>query len=385
MGPDISKAIGADLGKSDFANWLFEIRAMEREIEHALKHLKSWMRDESVDTPFIIGPAQSYLQKEPLGVVAVLGSWNYPLATALGPVISAIAAGNCVLLKPSEMAANTANAVFTLFQRFLDRNTLQCVKGAVNVAIRTTNTPVDLIIFTGSTEKGRLVAAAAAKNLVPCILELGGKCPLIVDEGCNLAYAAEKVAAMAFMNSGQLCIRCDYILVHNNLADSFLNKLKANMQSIYKKGTDRATLGNCINDFHQERCIKLLEDHQGTLIEGNPDTGEDKNLIPSVVLNPSLEAPLMKEEIFGPILPVFTYKNIGEAIEFIGKLDKPLAVYYFGKNSMSNPNLVRVKNETTSGAFLVNDIAIHFLNADTPFGGVGASGYGRCHGYEGFK
>lgn len=129
----------------------------------------------------------------------------------------------------------------------------------------------------------------------------------------------------------------------------------------------------------------MLEDHQGTLIEGNPDTGEDKNLIPSVVLNPSLEAPLMKEEIFGPILPVFTYKNIGEAIEFIGKLDKPLAVYYFGKNSMSNPNLVRVKNETTSGAFLVNDIAIHFLNADTPFGGVGASGYGRCHGYEGFK
>ena len=189
---------------------------------------------------------------------------------------------------------------------------------------------------------------------------------------------------MAFMNSGQLCIRSDYILVHNNLADSFLTKLKANIERIYKKGADRATLGKCVNDFHKNRCCQLLEDHGGVMIEGNPNASEDKNLLPTVLLNPSLEAPVMKEEIFGPILPVYTYKNIGEAIEFIGKLDKPLAVYYFGKNSRWNANLTRVKEETTSGAFLVNDIAIHFLNAATPFGGVGASGYGRCHGHEGF-
>lgn len=263
-------------------------------------------------------------------------------------------------------------------------NCYQCVNGAVNVAIRTTTTPVDLIIFTGSTEKGRLVAAAAAKNLVPCILELGGKCPSIIDESCNLDYSAGKIAAMAFMNSGQLCIRSDYILVHNNLADKFLTKLKAAMNGIYKNGTDRATLGKCINSFHLERCCNLLADHGGTLIEGNANASNDKNLLPTVILNPSIDAPVMKEEIFGPILPVYTYKNIGEAIEFIGKLDKPLAVYYFGKNSWSNKNLMRVKNETTSGAFLVNDIAIHFLNADTPFGGVGASGYGRCHGHQGW-
>ena len=156
------------------------------------------------------------------------------------------------------------------------------------------------------------------------------------------------------------------------------------MEKIYQNGTQKATLGKCINQFHHDRCCELLADHGGTLIEGNANANFDKNLLPTVILNPSLDSQLMKEEIFGPILPVFTYKNIQEAIEFINKMDKPLAVYYFGRNSWGNPNLMRLKNETSSGAFLVNDIAVHFLNADTPFGGVGGSGYGRCHGKEGF-
>jgi aldehyde dehydrogenase (NAD+) len=202
MSADLSKAVTADLAKDDFSNWLFEVRMLEREIEHGLKHLKGWMKDECVDTPLMLGPAKSYLQKEPLGVVAVLGSWNYPLATALGPVISAILAGNCVILKPSEMAPYTAKAVKTLFARFLDLSAYQCINGGVNVAIRTTSSKVDLIIFTGSTEKGKLVAGAAAKNLVPCILELGGKCPMIIDESCDLAYSCKKAAAMGFLNSG---------------------------------------------------------------------------------------------------------------------------------------------------------------------------------------
>ena len=153
---------------------------------------------------------------------------------------------------------------------------------------------------------------------------------------------------------------------------------------MYAKGTKKATLGKVINKFHKDRCCKLLEDHGGTLIEGNGNANLDKNLLPTVILNPSPDSQLMKEEIFGPILPVFTYKNIQEAIDFIHRIDKPLAVYYFGHNSSSNPSLRRLKEETSSGAFLVNDIAIHFLNADTPFGGVGGSGYGRCHGKEGF-
>ena len=156
------------------------------------------------------------------------------------------------------------------------------------------------------------------------------------------------------------------------------------MDKMYSNGSNKATLGRPINDFHKDRCCELLADHGGTLIEGNANANLDKKLLPTVILNPSLDSDLMKEEIFGPILPIFTYKTIQEAVDFINKLDKPLAVYYFGKNSWSNPNLMRLKNETSSGAFLVNDIAVHFLNADTPFGGVGGSGYGRCHGREGF-
>jgi len=306
---DLSKAVTADLAKDDFSNWLFEIRMLEREIEHCLKHLKGWMKDECVNTPLMLGPAKSYLQKEPLGVVAVLGSWNYPLATSIGPVISAIAAGNCVILKPSEMAPYTAVVVKTLFARFLDLTAYKCINGGVNVAIRTTSSLVDLIIFTGSTEKGKLVAMSAAKNLVPCILELGGKCPMIIDESCDLEYTAKKAAAMGFLNSGQLCIRSDYILVHTTLADKFLTKLKANMDKIYSNGS-KATLGKVINNFHLERCCKLLADHGGTVIEGNANANQDKNLLPTVILNPNINSPLMKEEIFGPILPVFTYRNI---------------------------------------------------------------------------
>ncbi len=172
--------------------------------------------------------------------------------------------------------------------------------------------------------------------------------------------------------------------MHNNVSEKFLTKLKEAIDSLYKEGTKKATLGKCINKFHHDRCCQLLADHGGTMIVGNPNAPADNNIMPSVILNPLLDSALMKDEIFGPILPVFTYKNIGEAIEFVNKLEKPLAVYYFGRNSWSNPNLMRVKEETSSGAFLVNDIAVHFLNADTPFGGVGGSGYGRCHGKEGF-
>ena len=207
---------------------------------------------------------------------------------------------------------------------------------------------------------------------------------MIVDESCDLEFSAMKAAAMGFLNSGQLCIRSDYVLVHTTLADKFATKLKAHMTSLYKDGTQRATLGRVVNDFHKDYKCKMLANHGGTVIHGNGNAHVDGNLVPTVILNPSLDSQLMKEEIFGPILPMFTYKNIEEAVAFINKLDKPLAVYYFGKNSSSNRNLMAVKEQTSSGAFLVNDIAVHFLNPYTPFGGVGASGYGRCHGKEGF-
>ena len=384
MEQELNQAVAADLGKGSFVNWMLDIRIVEREIEHALKHLKSWMKDECVDTALMIGPGKSYIQKEPLGIVAVLGTWNFPIATSLGPVVNAISAGNCVLFKPSELAPHSAVVMKSLFQKYLNANAFQCVNGAVQVAIKVTSAPVDLIIFTGSTRTGKLIAQAAAKNLTPCVLELGGKCPVVIDETADMNYTASKIAAMGFVNSGQLCIRSDYILVQNSLAEKFLSKLKAEVTRIYKDGADKASLGRPINDFHKNRCCDLLADHGGTVITGNANASRDKNLTPTIILNPVLDSPVMQDEIFGPILPVLTYKTLDEAIETIKSLDKPLAVYYFGKNSSSNKNLKRLRAETSSGAFLVNEIAVQYFNADTPFGGVGGSGYGRSHGKEGF-
>ena len=210
---DVDEALTKDLGKGAFENWLCELNGMNREIQHTLKHLSTWMKDEPADTPFMIGPGQSSIVREPLGVVAILGSWNYPLVTSISPLIAAIAAGNCALFKPSEFAPHTAIVCRRLFARFLDTSAFQCLIGQVEVAKKMTSSKVDLIIFTGSTEKGKLVAASAAKNLVPCILELGGKSPLVVDASADIEFAAMKVAALSFMNSGQLCIRPDYVLV----------------------------------------------------------------------------------------------------------------------------------------------------------------------------
>lgn len=212
MTNEIDEALTKDLGKSKFVNWLCEIHNVVRDIEHSIETLADCMKEECVDTPFMLGPGKSYVLKEPLGVVAVLGSWNYPLVTSLGPVINAMAAGNCVILKPSEIAPYSSRIMKKLFTFHLDSSAYTCVQGAVQVAIRATSSPVDLIIFTGSTEKGKLVAAAAAKNLVPCILELGGKSPVVVDKSADIEFAGMKLAQGAFMNSGQLCIRSDYVL-----------------------------------------------------------------------------------------------------------------------------------------------------------------------------
>ena len=290
MQADFDKALTQDLGKDTFVNWVLEFTACIRECDDAISNLKSWMKDECVHTPMLVGPGKSYIQNEPMGVVVVLGSWNYPIGTLIPPVISAIAAGNAVVAKPSEMAPWTAQITKRLFGRNMDTNCYQCVNGGVEIAKRSTSTPSDLIVFTGSTEKGKLVASSAAKNLVPCILELGGKCPFIVDKGCDLDYAANKCATVGFMNSGQLCIRSDYVLIESSLANPFIAKLK---EYIKKGFSDKSALGNVINQFHHDRLCKLMADHQGAVVVGNANASEDKNLTPSVILNPSPDSPIM--------------------------------------------------------------------------------------------
>jgi len=241
---------------------------------------------------------------------------------------------------------------------------------------------VDLIIFTGSSEKGRLIAAAASKNLTPCILELGGKCPVVVDSSADIEFAATKVSLNAFMNSGQTCIRPDYCLVQYELVNSFMEQLQKQMKLMYDK--DKNFIGRVVNQFHTNRLCKLLADHKGTVTIGNAAAHEDGKLIPTVVLNPAEDCAMMNEEIFGPILGVFTYKNLDEAIKLINSKPKALAVYYFGTNSNKNVNLNKLMRETSSGAFCVNEMCFQMYNPDLPFGGVGEAGNGRLHGKNGF-
>lgn len=225
-----------DLKKNEFANWTFEIHMILRDAQHTADHLKEWMKDESVDTPLLIGPAKSSIMCEPLGVAGIMGSWNYPYLTTIMPLVAVIAAGNCAVIKPSEMSPHSSLMVKRLVIRHLDSNCYKVVEGAVNVAIKMTSTKFDQIIFTGSTEKGKLVAKAAAENLVPCLLELGGKSPCIIDKGCDVEFAAWKLAFMSFLNSGQTCIRPDYVLIDYSLVNEFVEHMKKAMDKWYDGG-----------------------------------------------------------------------------------------------------------------------------------------------------
>jgi len=338
MTPEFDKSMNIDLGKDSFVNFLFEINLLLREIDHYIEHLAVYMEDECVNTPMTIGPGKSYIQKEPLGVVVVFGTWNFPLFVSLGPMINALAAGNAVVLKPSELCYHTSKLLEKLFSQYLDEDSYQVVNGEVNVAIRASQTKSDMIIFTGSTDKGKMVAKAAAENLVPVILELGGKCPMIVDTSADIDYAAVKMPASAFQNSGQVCIRTDYAFVHESLIDEFMKKMLIAAEAITEGGKFKQLLGHVINKESTQRLCSLLDpaEHKGKVLYGNPNAYKDGNLTPTVVLNPSKDSLMMQNEIFGPILPVFTYKHFDEVISHINAGTKPLAVYYYGTNSLSN-------------------------------------------------
>lgn len=356
---------------------------MEKKIDHCLEHLKEWMADESVDTPMLLGPAKSRIVWEPFGVALIMGSWNFPFFTTIGPLIYAIAAGNCAIIKPSEMSPQCSRIMKRLLTRHLDSQAYACIEGAVQVAIAITSKPFDVICFTGSTEKGKLVAAAAAKNLVPCVLELGGKSPTVVDETADIDFAARKVAWGRYANAGQICVAPDYVLVHEKVTSKFNDLLKKYIKEFWDEGRNVKDAGRAITDWHQKRLCGMLKDHGGEVIQGNANAHEDFNLTSTVVMNPNPESAMMKEEIFGPILPVFKFSKIEEAIQKINEGDKPLVLYYFG--ATFGKNKTRIERETSSGGYVVNDVLVHLLNPDLPFGGVGMSGYGKYHGKAGFQ
>ena len=382
--PKFAEAAQKDLGYTEFANKLLSIQISLADMEHSLKHFEKWIKHTPVDTPLFIGPGKSYIVPEPFGVCLVMSAWNYPVFTALPPVASAIAAGNCVVMKPSELSPCTSNVLKELFDKYLDKDCYQCIEGQIETSKAIVKERWDLIIFTGSPEKGRLIARAAAENLTPCILELGGKNPCIVDQDADIENAALRVIQGRFTNSGQTCTAPDYVFIHKKIKDKVVAKFIEKVKDFFTdKPENSLDLVKIVSPNHVNRLEDLIkENHGGKILIGGTCDASNRFVHPTLIDNPKMDSRMMKEEIFGPILPIFEFDDIDYVIKFIKERPKPLALYYFG--GIFNKNKHRFVKETSSGSIAINESLFQVLNPELPFGGIQNSGHMSLHGKFGF-
>jgi aldehyde dehydrogenase (NAD+) len=374
-------ALQADLGKSSFQGYTSEFGLVQTEIRHALRHLRRWAAPQRCRTPWFVAPARGWVQFEPFGVALILGPWNYPVQLLLVPLVSAIAAGNCVVLKPSELAPRTAEAITELIRDCLDERLVTVVNGGAEVAEALLRERFDKIFFTGSTRVGRLVMAAAANHLTPATLELGGKCPAIVCADAPVDLAARRIAWGKFMNAGQTCVAPDFVLVAREARDPFVAAMKRVLHEFY--GDDPARCedyGRIVNQTHFERLVTYLSD--GKIAHGGRHDVKDLFIAPTILADVSPDAAVMQEEIFGPVLPVLAFDKLDDAVALLREKPTPLALYVFTRNRATQ---TRVLAEARSGGACVNDVVSHMIGAGLPFGGLGASGMGAYHGRAGFE
>jgi aldehyde dehydrogenase (NAD+) len=375
----IVDALKADLNKPIFETYASEIFIL-KEIDYAIKHIKSWTKPKSVEVPIEQFPASALIYPEPLGVVLIIGSWNYPVNVILGPLVGAIAAGNCAILKPSELALNTSHLLAGIFQKNFDPAYISVIEGGIEISQQLLQEKFDHIFFTGGTAVGKIIMEAAAKQLTPVTLELGGKSPCIVDADVNLEYTARRITWGKFINAGQTCIAPDYLLVDKTIKKDLVQAIKNCLQEFY--GDDPAKSPDYARIINYKQCSRLAALlHKCDIILGGQTNLEDRYIAPTLIDNVSLDAPIMQEEIFGPILPVIEYSNLSEAISIINQKPNPLALYLFSRNQNYQ---ARVLQETSSGSACINDTMMQFGVPALPFGGVGSSGIGRYHGKAGF-
>lgn len=371
---DILAAAKADLGRPAFEAY-FEIATLA-EVNTALKQLKRWIKPEKVKVGIDQFPGSAWRQPEPLGVVLIIGPWNYPFQLMMSPLVGAIAAGNCAVLKPSEHAPHTSTVVADIVAAAFDPDYVAVAEGDVEISQRLLNEKFDHIFFTGGTEVGRIIMQAAAKTLTPVTLELGGKSPCIVDADVKLDVAARRIAWGKFINAGQTCIAPDYILVDRRIKDDFIEQMRSTIAEFFGDTPERSSdFGRIIHERHFDRLVQFLRDADVAL--GGESDRDLRYIAPTLLDNVSWEDAVMQEEIFGPILPVLTYDSLDEVIATINARPKPLALYVFSSNSDVQE---QVLGSTSSGGACVNDTVMH-VGVDTlPFGGVGESGIGAYHG-----
>tara|TARA_B100002019_G_scaffold120795_1_gene103731 strand:+ start:420 stop:1847 length:1428 start_codon:yes stop_codon:yes gene_type:complete len=388
----ITEALNTDFGsRSPNQSLISDVYAILPAFSHAKKHLKSWMKDEKRKSNFPFGllGAKSYIHREPLGVVGMISPWNFPMYLSLAPLAGIFSAGNQVMHKPSEFTPITSELLKEICDSAFDETEFATFLGGPEVGAAFTQLKFDHLLFTGSGNIGKHVMRAASENLVPLTLELGGKSPVIVSDSSNIDITARRVMFNKTLNAGQICLAPDYVYVHETEKDNFVEACKNQVSEFYSDLKYNPDYTSVINQKHYDRLIGLLsdaKDHGAELVEINPanedfSQQESYKIPPTLVLNPSDEMQIMKEEIFGPLLPIKTYKDIDDPIEYINKNDKPLGLYYFGNNKNEEAKVI---NSTSSGGVTVNDIMGHIQQNELGFGGVGPSGMGKYDGFEGF-
>lgn len=379
---ELVDAIRADLGRPVAEAFSADIGHSRMQIAHVLKHFEKWARPTKVNPGALSRPGSAEIIHEPLGVVLVIAPWNYPLQLLIEPMAAALAAGNCVVAKPSELAPSTAAVMARLIPQHLDNDAVVVVEGGVPETTALLEERFDHIFFTGSTAVGKVVMAAAAKHLTPVTLELGGKSPTIVAADADLAVAAKRIAWGKHLNAGQTCIAPDHVLVEESVKDRFVDLVGDALREFYGDDPKASPdLGRIVNERHHDRLTGLLASAGGTVAIGGDADRDTKYVAPTVVVDPDPDSPLMSEEIFGPILPVVGVGSIDDAIEQVNSRPKPLALYVF---SSSTETADRVLEQTSSGGACVNHALVHVVPDHLPFGGVGPSGMGAYHGKAGF-
>lgn len=375
-------ALQVDLGKPTLEAALAEISFCLSEIDRALKHLRRWAKPRSVGVPWALWPGSGRVQREPLGLVLIMGAWNYPVQLTLAPLVGAIAAGNCAIVKPSEVAPASSRAIADLLRRAFDPMYVAAVEGGVQVSQALLEERFDHIFYTGGPTVAKVVMAYAAKHLTPVTLELGGKNPCVVDRSANLPIAARRIVWGKFFNAGQTCLAPDYVLVPRDREAEFLELVKAAITQFFGPTPSLSPdFARIVNDYHVDRLARLIPG-SGHVVAGGDVDQIQRYVSPTVLAGVQWSDPVMQEEIFGPILPVLTYDDLDGAIAQINARPHPLAFYLFSENRAVNQAVCR---ETTSGSVCINDVVVQFSVPDFPFGGVGASGMGRYHGQASFE
>lgn len=376
----IVEAVQADLGKPTIEAVGAEVRFTAGDVAHARRHLASWMKPERVSSPLATQPSTSRVHKDPLGVVLVIAPWNYPVQLAVAPMAGALAAGNCVIVKPSEVAPNTSAMLARHLPEYLDQDAVAIVEGAVPETQALLEERFDHIFYTGNGAVGRIVMGAAAKHLTPVTLELGGKSPCIVDRDCDLAVTARRIVWGKFYNAGQTCVAPDYVLAHAAVHDELLERMRSTLVEFF--GADprqSADFARIINARHHKRLMAMIG--SGELVAGGEADEEARYIAPTILRDVAPDSPVMAEEIFGPILPVLKVADVEEAIGFVNRRPKPLALYIFSGDAKAQEAVV---TRTSSGGMSINHVWLHIAVPDLPFGGVGESGMGAYHGKASF-